>query len=254
MKLEQIKNFDDLEYEFSKWRRVVNNVNRYYDDTPLLDLLYNHSKSFKYDILHGQSFYRGRIFDLDNIISSKEQFEDWLADDKNRFQGYDSKESGAPPSKYATEGRLNGQCISFLYTCSDIATVIYELRPTRGKRVSVAKFITNRNLVFADLTVKKADSISVPRLSDLLRLIAREFSVPHYAGYNYSFTQYLAEHLMNLRFNGVIFESSLNPDGENFVFFNPEDCRAINSRLYEITDIEVKSKPITRRDFRRQKY
>ena len=253
MRLEQIENPDDLKYEFSKWRRIVNNVNRYYDETPLLDLLYNHPKAFKYDILQGQSFYRGRIFDLDNIISSNEQFEEWIADDKNRFQGYDRKESGAPPAKYATEGRLNGHGISFLYTCGDVDTVIYELRPTRQERVSVAKFITNRNLVFADLTEKKADSISVPLLSDLLYLIAREFSVPHYTGHNYSFTQYLAGHFMNLKFDGVIFESSLNPNGENFVFFDPEDCSAKNSRLYEVTDIVVKAKPITRRDFRKQK-
>lgn len=251
MRLEQIKTIEDLEYEFSKWRRIVNNDNRYYNDTPLLDLLYKHSKAFEYVIPQGQSFYRGRIFDLDNIISSKDQFEEWLNDDKNRFQGYDKKESNAPPSKYATEGRLNGQGISFLYTCGDVETVIYELRPTRKERVSVAKFIANSNLVFADLTVKKADRISVPLLSDLLWLIAREFSEPHYAGHNYSFTQYLAGHLMNLDFDGVIFKSSLNPNGENFVFFNPEDCRVTNSRLYKVTDIEVLFKPITRRDFRR---
>lgn len=249
-----MKNFDDLNYEFSKWRQNVNKVNRNYNKTRLLNLLYDNANLFEYDIHKGQTFYRGRIFDLDDIVSTKEQYLEWIFNEKDDFQGYSKEQSSAPPAKYATEGRLNAKGISFLYTCSDVKTVIHELRPTVNERISVAEFITRKNLVFADLTETKADKIKQPLLSDLLWLIAKEFSIPHYAGHNYSFTQYLAGHFMNLDFDGVIFKSSLNPQGENYVFFYPEDCKAKSSRLYEVRDIEVRSKPITRRDFLRQKH
>lgn len=243
-----MKNFDDLNYEFFKWRRNVNKVNRYYDKTDLLKLLNNNAYLFKYDIHKGQMFYRGRIFDLDDVVSSKKQYEEWVSKDGEVFQGYNKEQSSAPPAKYATEGRLNGKGISFLYTCSDVKTVIHELRPTTEEIISVAKFITRKNLVFADLTETKADKIKDPLLSDLLWLIAKEFSVPHYAGHNYSFTQYLAGHFMNLGFSGVIFKSSLNPEGKNYVFFRPEDCEAKNSQLYEVGKIEVPFKAIERKD------
>lgn len=242
-----MRNFDELSYEFFKWRQNVNNLNRYYDKTLLLDLLYDKAKLFEYDVRQGQSFYRGRVFDLDDIVSTKEQYEEWVSKG-GAFQGYNKKESGAPPAKYASEGRLNGKGISFLYTCSDVKTVIHELRPTRDEILSVAEFVVQKNLVFADLTEAKAAKIKIKnhRLADLLMLIAEEFSVPHYAGHNYAFTQYLAGHLMNLDFDGVIFRSSLNPDGENFVFFYPEDCEAMNSQLYRAGKITIPFINITR--------
>ena len=41
-------------------------------------------------------------------------------------------------------------------------------------------------------------------------------------------------------FDGVIFGSSLDSKGENFVFFYPKDCIAINSRLFMVDDISIK--------------
>ena len=93
------------------------------------------------------------------------------------------------------------------------------------------------DLVFADLTRYKSNEITNQQFSDLIRLIADEFSTPHYAGHNYSFTQYLAGQFMDMGFDGVIFGSSLDSKGENFVFFYPKDCIAINSRLFMVDDI-----------------
>ena len=243
-----MRNFSELKYEFIKWKQTVNKKNRYFEHTDLLSLLYDYSSLFSYEVRRDDKFYRGRIFNLDDVVSSNRQYVEWVDSNEKLFQGYSKKDSGAPSPNIASEGRLNAKGISFLYTCNNMETVVYELRPTREEIISIATFIVNKNCRFADLTRYKSDKITDTRLAELLRLIADEFSTPHYAGHNYAFTQYLAGHFMNMGFEGIIFESSLNPGGENFVFFNPNDCEAIKSRLFIVDNISIKSSPISRRN------
>lgn len=244
-----MKNYIQLSHEFVKWKHKVNNINRYYTNTPLLDLLWDNKDFLEYNVPRGESFFRGRIFDLDDVVSTNNEYINWVDSREEIFQGYDKKASGAPPRKSAAEGRLNGQGISFLYTCNNERTVIYELRPTRNEKISIAEFLTKKDLVFADLTIFNSNKIANQEFSDLLRLIAKEFSTPHYAGHNYSFTQYLAGQFMDMGFDGIIFASSLDPSGENFVFFYPKDCDAINSKLFMVDDISIDFSPISRLDF-----
>lgn len=252
--MKKINNLKDLSYEFSKWKTIVNKVNRYYDQSKLLDLLYDNRELFVYEILKGSNFFRGRIFDIEDAVSTNKQFEEWRYDTLTDFQGYSKNESGAPPSKYAVENRLNGKGISYLYTCKNIDTVIYELRPTINEKISVAEFVTKKDLLFADLTNIKANQMERDMesqlLTDLLRKIAEEFSIPHNIGHNYSFTQYLAGHFANMGFDGIIFKSSLDSKGENYVFFNPKDCEAIRSDLYIVNDIFISHKQIARNDIK----
>ena len=244
-----MRTYTQLYYEFINWKNKVNNVNRYYTQTPLLDLLWDNKDRLEYRIPQGEHFFRGRIFNLDDIVSTNKEYINWVDAKESIFQGYDKKDSGAPPRKSASEGRLNGKGISFLYTCKSKRTVIFELRPTKNEKISIAEFSTRSSLVFADLTIFKSNRIENQRFSDLLRLIAEEFSTPHYAGHNYSFTQYLAGQFMDMGFDGIVFASSLDPDGENYVFFNPKNCEAINSRLFIVDNISIEYSPILRADF-----
>lgn len=240
-------NFSELNHEFIRWKRTVNKKNRYFTHTKLLDLLYKYNPLFSYEVRRDDKFYRGRIFNLDDVLDNHQYFE-WVDSNDKVFQGYSKEDSGAPSPNLAAEGRLNAKGVSFLYTCNNETTVVFELRPTREEVVSIATFIVNKNCRFADLTRYKSNKITDARLSDLLSLIADEFSTPHYAGHNYAFTQYLAGHFMNMGFEGIIFESSLNPGGENFVFFNPNDCEAMSSRLFMVDDISIQFNPISRKD------
>ena len=86
-------------------------------------------------------------------------------------------------------------------------------------------------------------------LTDLLTKIAEEFSIPHNIGHNYYFTQYLAGHFANMGFDGIIFKSSLDAKGENYVFFNPKDCEPIRSDLYVVDSIDIRYTPTARKDF-----
>ncbi len=245
-----LKNRKELDYEFGKWKHKVNFENHFYSNSPLLDILTEDASIFETQIAKGTEFYRGRIFNSFDVATSQRAYDDWVNATHDAFQGYDKENCGAPPKQYATEGRLNGRGISFLYTCDKEDTVIYELRPTRGEIVSIAKFVSKKNLIFADLTRRKSDIVrrKSDMLADLLANIANEFSTPHYAGHEYYFTQYLAGQFMNLEFDGIIFESSLNPKGENIVFFYPEDCEAIDSKLYMVNGISINYSPCDRKD------
>ena len=233
--------------DFSNWKRIVNNFNRFDIKSPFLPILDENTELFTSEIQQGQSVFRGRIFKLDEVAKTEEEFLDFIYSDEEIFEGYNADKSGAPPNSLATEGRLNCKGVSFLYTCGDPKTVVYELRPIKHELISIAELVTNRVLKFADLrrsTCRRIRENEV--LCSLLRKISLEFSRPHYAGHNYWFTQYLAGQFINMGFDGVIFESSILPEGDNIVFFYPEDCKAINSHLYRVDKISISFEGITR--------
>ena len=52
-------------------------------------------------------------------------------------------------------------------------------------------------------------------------------------------TQYLAEEIKNMGFDGLRFNSSLHSGGINVVLFDPEACKAVSSDLVEIKSIDI---------------
>ena len=55
----------------------------------------------------------------------------------------------------------------------------------------------------------------------------------------YIATQFLAEEIKNMGFDGLRFNSSLNTGGINVVLFDPDVCRAISSELIEVKGIHI---------------
>ena len=238
-----------VRFDFYHWKETVIKFNRFDIRNPFLSILKNNRELFSCRIKKGISFFRGRIFNLDEIVSNSEEFDKFVDSDEKIFQGYDADKSGAPPHELAVEGRLNCKGVSFLYTCNNPTTVIYELRPIKHERISIAEFITKRDLKFADLRKNTSGKlIDDEVLIYILARIAEEFSRPHYSGHNYWFTQYLAGQFINMEFDGVVFKSSLHPDGDVVVFFYPYDCVAINSSLYKVDKISISYKSISRSD------
>src|ERR1035441_775930 len=60
-----------------------------------------------------------------------------------------------PFADRATEGRVNGKGIPCLYTATDAETAIYEVRPWTGSWVSVAAFVTHRDLKLVDCSKRR---------------------------------------------------------------------------------------------------
>ena len=53
-----MRNYTQLHYEFSKWKHIVNNINRYHTRTPLLDLLWDNKSLLEYDVPKDELFFR----------------------------------------------------------------------------------------------------------------------------------------------------------------------------------------------------
>ncbi|NLH60025.1 MAG: RES family NAD+ phosphorylase, partial [Ignavibacteriales bacterium] len=158
---------------------------------------------------------------------------------------------------HSTNGRANPIGIPYLYVASDAKTAIAELRPNKGEKLTVAKFIVMEDMKFADLCDPKV-SISPFQLNDdneleqiyknrpfLVRL-SEELSkpiIPDDSKLEYLPTQYLCELVKQFGYNGIIYKSSVSK-GKNLVIFNDEKLQCIECDEYRITDTEVMSEKI----------
>lgn len=160
-----------------------------------------------------------------------------------KYKGWNAKDSGAPPADKVDNGRANPDHIRYLYLSEDEVTPVYEVRPIIGNTVSVATFKLQRDVRLYDLTidVHNIENNNVIELPRLYNTIGEMFSRPYNGDtYKYLPTQYIAEEIKNMGFDGLRFKSSLNKNGYNVVLFNPDDCVAVSSDLVEVKGIELK--------------
>ncbi len=159
-----------------------------------------------------------------------------------KFKGWNKKDSGAPPADLIGNGRANPDHIRYLYLCEDTTTPVYEVRPVIGDMVSVAKFKLNKEVKLYDLTFDIHDIVNdeVVEFPRLYNTIGEMFSKPYNGdAFRYLPTQYIAEEIKNMGFDGLRFRSSLRKSGINIVLFNPEDCTAVSSDLIEVKGIDL---------------
>lgn len=144
-----------------------------------------------------------------------------------------SDKMGAPPAeKVITGGRANRAGTSVFYAALEAPTAVIESGRFPGATVSVRKAQLVRDLRLVDLTEIRQidDPLGIDELADLLahvRFLNRlneELSRPVHpdeSQVQYRPTQYLADLIRRLGFDGIAFKSSLNEGGTNFVFFDP---------------------------------
>lgn len=162
---------------------------------------------------------------------------------RKKFKGYNSSGSGAPPADITVSGRVNPERIRYLYLAEDPKTAVYEVRPTIGQFVSVATFSTKDKIKIYDLAteIKPQDVEKTENDYALLGVIQRRFSEPNTGDtLKYLPTQFLGEVIKQMGFDGVRFKSSLKNGGINVVVFDDKKCKAIQSDLIKIGDIELK--------------
>ena len=159
-----------------------------------------------------------------------------------RYKGWNAEDSGAPPADLTGNGRANPDHIRYLYLCEDSVTPVYEVRPIIGDTVSVAKFKLKKDIKLYDLTLDIHDILDgeVVGFPRLYNTIGEMFSRPYNGdATRYLATQYIAEKIKNMGFDGLRFRSSLHKKGINIVLFNPEDCSAFASDLIEVKGINL---------------
>jgi RES domain len=160
-----------------------------------------------------------------------------------RCWGNDEQESFVPQdSDKIKDGRANPARIKYLYIAEEENTALAEIRPLLKSHVSIAKIKVLNELRIADLTHNILMNVS-DNDQTLIYLIIEEFSKPNNnEPLDYLPTQYISEYIKSIGFDGIKYNSSLYSGGKNYVIFNYKKCKAISSKLYELTDICYEAK------------
>lgn len=157
---------------------------------------------------------------------------------------------GAPPAAKATAGRANrvGQVV--LYCADEEATAVAEVRPARGFLVSVGEFRAKRDLVLLDLVRQRPpinpftepDLRYILQLNGLLRAFAADLEKPLDRNDDTSIylpCQNLTDAVRAAGFDGIRYPSAMKPGGSNVVLFDPGDVEYVDSKLVEVTTVEI---------------
>lgn len=223
----------------------IKHVNRNPKDTAVLRLLDDKLTNPNLPYVNGDLIYRCRI-----CASNMEINED------SDFYGYNEKDSFVPPPEKTKDMRANYKGIPYLYCANDPYISIVECRPRLGSRVSVATIEVVEPLHLFDTTIQywPVKLMDDGEKYDLILDLSAMFSEPlaHTDDTSdYIPTQYIAEYIKNLGYDGIVYQSSLTPEINekcqlryNIVLFNYNKCKAIKSNVYEITYNWIKTRKI----------
>lgn len=163
------------------------------------------------------------------------------------------KEMGCPPADKATAGRANPIGIPYLYLCDNIDTTFYEIRAVYLDKVSVGRFIiqrdldlvdfnTSTNLFYAFNSESNDGLIEFIKHKILFKKISADLSKPlrrYDTEIEYVPTQLICEYCKHTGADGIMFKSSLHQTGTNIVLFNKDDAKCTKVYVKEITNVTI---------------
>ena len=160
------------------------------------------------------------------------------------YQPFEGLLLTAPPPPIADAGRLNRSGVSFLYLSEDAATAVAEVRPHPGHQVSLGQFQCVRKLRIVDFnSVSIRDHCQSDKDLDefvFLKSIDTLFSlpIPPEDRGKYSFTQFLADVIRRLGYDGVGYKSSVGT-APNVAIFDPATYRfeSGSGKVVSITEL-----------------
>jgi len=159
------------------------------------------------------------------------------------FGGYDEKDSFVPDSyDLIKDGRLNPYYIPVLYVAESRDTALYEVRPNTKSIINLAEIeLLHEINVFdiADKVISETSDFMIFK-NILSILFSRIVTEPK----EYIVTQFIAEFIQDIGFDGIRFDSSLHTEGINLGIFDIDACKAISSDLFEITGIRYHYKAL----------
>lgn len=189
------------------------------------------------------------VIDTDTFLFRSRLVDDTMESDTDKgFYGYDAKNSLAPEPKKTVDGRANYRNIPYLYCSNDEYISMIEVRPRFSARVSVVTIAVKEKITLLDFTMQTIPKNMSEEKKTLFYDLSELFSTPIANSddvLEYIPTQYIAEYVKNLPYDGIAFKSSLlteslgagKPLGEiNIVVFNHEKCVAKASNVYKITE------------------
>lgn len=163
------------------------------------------------------------------------------------------EDMGCPPAEKATAGRANPIGIPYLYLCDNIDTTFYEIRAVYLDRISVGRFVTQRdlnlvnfstntNLFYAFNSDNNVSLIDVIKHKILFKKISADLSKPlrrYDTEIEYVPTQLICEYCKHNGADGIMFKSSLHQSGTNILLFNKDDAKCTEVLVKEIRSITI---------------
>lgn len=161
-----------------------------------------------------------------------------------RGRGHRGPAICAPPPHFAVASRGSVQGQPVLYLASDMDTALYEVRPSVGDWVTLARFRVAEPVSLCDLTPNfdaAAPFVETDAEYEMLKPIFRRNDVRRVLGgklaepvrrddepKDYLFTQFLAQMIGRMGFDGIRFASSQrgpSSRGHNYLLFDPFAAR-----------------------------
>lgn len=212
--------------------------NRNPRDTKALQLLDDVSTNPEILIDINTNLYRCRIVTDDSKINNE----------KN-FYGYNAKDSFIPPVNQTKDLRANYRYIPYLYCANNPYIALVETRPRIGALVSIATIVNEKPIRLLDFTIQNKPSKMSDAKKNLFLDLSTLFSTPIANEddiLDYIPTQFIAEYVKNIGYDGIAFSSSLTPEVNkvhleryNIVVFNYMKCSVIKSNIVKITGVNI---------------
>lgn len=167
----------------------------------------------------------------------------------------DISKMGKPPKEKASAGRANPVGIPYLYLATDPETTYYESRAGLHEQIFLGEFESKENLNIVSLErVEFLGPVEIQELGfDLeefvryrgfLMKLSEELSKPirkKDSDFDYLPTQYLCEYIKSvLGFDGVQYQSAMNPSGSNLAIFNDHKVECLEVKVLKVDEVKYK--------------
>lgn len=175
------------------------------------------------------------------IIKQKEETCEW---------GYQQCESGIPPRDKAGLNRASPKYIPYLYLANTINTALAEVRASLHRPFSVAKYVVTKKLKIIDFSLRdevilEPNGFNEEEETIIYMNVSGAFHNPSQANEkDYLVSQYIAEYIKMLGYDGIKFNSSQKIGGRNLTLFEDTACRFFCSEIHEVTEIKINSMQI----------
>ena len=208
--------------------------NRNPRDLKALELLNDISTNPEIKVKENEPLYRSRVIrDMSKINKAP------------GFFGFDADSSFVPSKECARDMRANYRYIPYLYCSNHPYLSIVEVRPRLGAFVSIATIAAIEELTLLDFTSTYKPSKMTPAKENLFSDLSGLYSKPvtdEDDVKDYIPTQFVAEYVKNLGYDGIVYRSSLVPEiyragikRFNVVVFTYSKCKPIKSNVIQIS-------------------
>lgn len=230
--------------------------NRFFCNHSMLKHINSLATKSNYTLPKSSELFRARIISYDQIdedgreILGDKYKKDNVAERSRLLHelgihGFNAEHSGIPPKDITVDGRANPKYTPYFYLAKHPYTALAECKPYQFDHVSIATYITYKDLKLVDFrNFSKSTNENQSFYDRLTNELAVKFSLP-VKGNNkdYIITQVISGYIKSLGYDGIIFMSSLHKKADNITLFSDDGCIFLRSDVYDINNIVFKTKP-----------